>query len=74
MELTDQWKDKLTIFMENLREAESKQRKTIESVRADVVKWHKFYSDKSRSVKEILLSLYLYYFLLTLRLVVHKEP
>ncbi|XP_050951603.1 axonemal dynein light chain domain-containing protein 1 isoform X2 [Labeo rohita] len=49
MELTDQWKDKLTIFMENLREAESKQRKTIESVRADVVKWHKFYSDKSRN-------------------------
>ncbi|XP_016394223.1 axonemal dynein light chain domain-containing protein 1-like [Sinocyclocheilus rhinocerous] len=48
MELTDQWKDKLTNFMKNLREAESKQRETIESVRANVVKWHKFYEDKSR--------------------------
>ncbi|XP_059424679.1 axonemal dynein light chain domain-containing protein 1 [Carassius carassius] len=49
MELTDQWKDKLTTFMENLREAESKQRKTIECVRANIVKWHKFYEDKSRN-------------------------
>ncbi|XP_058615457.1 axonemal dynein light chain domain-containing protein 1 isoform X4 [Onychostoma macrolepis] len=49
MELTDQWKDKLTNFMENLREAESKQCKTIESVRANIVKWHKFYEDKSRN-------------------------
>ncbi|XP_052445295.1 axonemal dynein light chain domain-containing protein 1 [Carassius gibelio] len=49
MELTDQWKDKLTTFMENLREAESKQRKTIECVRANIAKWHKFYEDKSRN-------------------------
>ncbi|XP_026054641.1 axonemal dynein light chain domain-containing protein 1-like [Carassius auratus] len=49
MELTDQWKEKLTTFMENLREAESKQRKTIECVCANIVKWHKFYEDKSRN-------------------------
>uniref|UniRef100_A0A671SZF5 Axonemal dynein light chain domain-containing protein 1-like n=1 Tax=Sinocyclocheilus anshuiensis TaxID=1608454 RepID=A0A671SZF5_9TELE len=49
MELTDQWKDKLTDFMENLREAESKQCETIEPVSANVVKWHKFYKDKSRN-------------------------
>lgn len=48
--------------MENLREAESKQCKSIESVRANIVKWHKFYEDKSRSVKEILFSLYFCYF------------
>lgn len=75
MELTDQWKDKLTNFMENLREAESKQRKTIESVRANIVKWHKFYEDKSRSVKEILFSLYFcYFFIYFFSDMVHKAP
>lgn len=52
MELTDRWKDKLTNFMKNLRKAESNQRETIESVKANFVKWHKFYEDKSRSVKK----------------------
>lgn len=54
MELTDRWKDKLTNFMKNLRKAESNQRETIKSVIANVVKWHKVYEDKSRSVKEML--------------------
>ncbi len=76
MELTDQWNDKLTNFMKNLREAESKQRKNIESVHANIVKWHKFYEDKSRSVKEILFSLYFCYFFIdfALFLVNNKEP
>uniref|UniRef100_A0A673J1B5 Axonemal dynein light chain domain containing 1 n=1 Tax=Sinocyclocheilus rhinocerous TaxID=307959 RepID=A0A673J1B5_9TELE len=37
-----------------------KQRETIGSLRANVVKWHKFYKDKSRSVKEILFSFILH--------------
>ncbi|XP_067271945.1 axonemal dynein light chain domain-containing protein 1 [Pseudorasbora parva] len=48
-ELTSRWKDKLTDFMKNLRKAESNQLKTIKSINAYVVKWYKFYEDKSRN-------------------------
>ncbi|KAI7790811.1 putative axonemal dynein light chain domain-containing protein 1 [Triplophysa rosa] len=48
IELTDQWKENLTTFMENLRKTESSQRETIQSVRAHVVKWQKFCEDQIR--------------------------
>ncbi|XP_056615351.1 axonemal dynein light chain domain-containing protein 1 [Triplophysa dalaica] len=49
IELTDQWKENLTTFMENLRKTEGSQRETIQSVRAHVVKWQKFCEDQFRS-------------------------
>ncbi|KAA0712123.1 Axonemal dynein light chain domain-containing protein 1 [Triplophysa tibetana] len=49
IELTDQWKENLTTFMENLRKTEGTQRETIQSVRAHIVKWQKICEDQIRS-------------------------
>ncbi|KAA0712101.1 hypothetical protein E1301_Tti012836 [Triplophysa tibetana] len=51
IELTDQWKENLTTFMENLRKTEGTQRETIQSVRAHVVKWQKFCEDQIRRLR-----------------------
>ncbi|KAB5559149.1 hypothetical protein PHYPO_G00025630 [Pangasianodon hypophthalmus] len=42
MQLTDQWKEQLTGFMENLRETEKKQYESIRSIHHGLVRWHKF--------------------------------
>ncbi|XP_065099340.1 axonemal dynein light chain domain-containing protein 1 [Paramisgurnus dabryanus] len=49
-ELTDQWKEKLTVFMQNIGKAETSQRETIQSVRANVVKWQKICQDQTRKM------------------------
>ncbi|XP_051980150.1 axonemal dynein light chain domain-containing protein 1 [Xyrauchen texanus] len=49
LELTDQWKEKLATFMENLRKAENNQCETIKSFHDNIVKWHKFCEDKIRN-------------------------
>ncbi|XP_051549313.1 axonemal dynein light chain domain-containing protein 1 [Myxocyprinus asiaticus] len=49
LELTDQWKEKLATFMENLRKAENNQCETIKSFHANIIKWHKFCEDKIRN-------------------------
>ncbi|XP_041745525.1 axonemal dynein light chain domain-containing protein 1 isoform X2 [Coregonus clupeaformis] len=40
MQLTEQWKEKLTSFVQSLREAEHGQCEGIRSIQADIVKWH----------------------------------
>ncbi|GAA6075575.1 axonemal dynein light chain domain-containing protein 1 isoform X1, partial [Tachysurus ichikawai] len=49
MQLTDQWKEQLTGFMENLRETEKKQYESIKSIQIGLVRWHKFCEDNVRS-------------------------
>ncbi|XP_073717822.1 axonemal dynein light chain domain-containing protein 1 isoform X3 [Misgurnus anguillicaudatus] len=49
-ELTDQWKENLTVFMQNIGKAETSQRETIQSVRANVVKWQKICEDQTRKM------------------------
>ncbi|KAG7327535.1 hypothetical protein KOW79_009141 [Hemibagrus wyckioides] len=49
MQLTDQWKEQLTSFMENLRETEKKQNESISSIQHGLVRWHKFFEDNVRS-------------------------
>lgn len=48
MQLTDQWKEQLTGFMENLRETEKKQYESIRSVQHGLVRWHKFCESNTR--------------------------
>ncbi|KAK2869098.1 hypothetical protein Q7C36_000969 [Tachysurus vachellii] len=49
MQLTDQWKEQLTGFMEKLRETEKKQYESIRSIQIGLVRWHKFCEDNLRS-------------------------
>ncbi|XP_053491101.1 axonemal dynein light chain domain-containing protein 1 [Ictalurus furcatus] len=49
MQLTDQWKEQLTGFMENLRETEKNQYESIRSVQHGLVRWHKFCESNTRS-------------------------
>lgn len=48
MQLTDQWKEQLTSFMENLRETEKNQNERIRSIQHGLVRWHKFFEDNVR--------------------------
>ncbi|KAK3561935.1 hypothetical protein QTP86_019058 [Hemibagrus guttatus] len=49
MQLTDQWKEKLTGFMENLRETDKIQNESIRSIQHGLVMWHKFFEDNVSS-------------------------
>ncbi|KAK3533466.1 hypothetical protein QTP70_023469 [Hemibagrus guttatus] len=49
MQLTDQWKEKLTGFMENLRETDKIQNESIRSIQHGLVMWHKFFEDNIKS-------------------------
>ncbi|XP_017556814.2 axonemal dynein light chain domain-containing protein 1 isoform X2 [Pygocentrus nattereri] len=48
MQLTEQWTENLTSFMEKLRETERKQCKNLGSIQNDIVKWHKFCEANNR--------------------------
>ncbi|XP_053369418.1 axonemal dynein light chain domain-containing protein 1 [Clarias gariepinus] len=49
MQLTDQWKEQLTGFMENLKETENKQFESIRSIQDGLVRWHKHCQNNARS-------------------------
>ncbi|XP_060796644.1 axonemal dynein light chain domain-containing protein 1, partial [Neoarius graeffei] len=49
MQLTDQWKEQLIGFMENLRETEKKQYESIRSIQHGLVRWHEFCESNIRS-------------------------
>ncbi|XP_072516584.1 axonemal dynein light chain domain-containing protein 1 [Salminus brasiliensis] len=42
MQLTEQWKEHLSSFMQKLKETERNQRENIRTVQRDIVRWHKF--------------------------------
>ncbi|NP_001082846.1 axonemal dynein light chain domain-containing protein 1 [Danio rerio] len=48
MDLTNRWKDTLANFMQNLIRVENKQREIIKSFHSNIVKWQKFFEEKSR--------------------------
>ncbi|XP_066503388.1 axonemal dynein light chain domain-containing protein 1 isoform X2 [Hoplias malabaricus] len=49
MQLTEQWKEHLTSFMEKLKETERNQCEIIRSIQTGIVKWHKFCETNIRS-------------------------
>uniref|UniRef100_A0A8K9XJ24 Axonemal dynein light chain domain containing 1 n=1 Tax=Oncorhynchus mykiss TaxID=8022 RepID=A0A8K9XJ24_ONCMY len=49
MQLTEQWKEQLTSFVQSLREAEHGHCEGISSIQADIVKWHTFVGTNIRS-------------------------
>ncbi|XP_036442612.1 axonemal dynein light chain domain-containing protein 1 [Colossoma macropomum] len=49
MQLTEQWEENLTSFMEKLRETERKQCENMRSIQNNIVKWHKFCEANIRS-------------------------
>ncbi|TSK53702.1 Axonemal dynein light chain domain-containing protein 1 [Bagarius yarrelli] len=47
-QLTDQWKEQLSCFMEKLRETENTQYESIRSIQRGLVKWHKVCAENIR--------------------------